>query len=552
MNGEEAAASLFGSEDSGSDLFATLGADTTPLSEDGLFPNETSSHASQADTYDFLPNTQTYPEYTTGSLSDSSTTQTHTNSEAADYNSTPHSEWSKYEKDSAVNDGKSFSLYLFSTEQTSYHIVPNGLENDSQAQNVNYNKYAPATSTYSAVPVPTNYTSHGAYNPLGQNNNAVATHLSYQSPEPPTLTQSYTPAPRSTFQPPLDLNSAHTSYAPHSTVNQSYSPYEPAAANVQSKYPTYDSNVTVNRASYNAYDPPISKAPSSHPQANKYNSSAYATETQSYNSLYHRVEPVPVGPNTDSYSSYTNSSAPVSTQPASSAPPAKSTIMRPKISNAYDPPFPVTAPIRKGSRPSALSTQQAYAQYQQPTERYQTYALQGLPVAPTDNRPIDSVYSHSEIESFDHSRESDRHSTETAPLQISENVQHYDHNTASQTWVNSEASYFPQQGNAPLSNSHVHVKDNAEGIISLSVNTHFTKSVCYSRSYQHSYLTFIDTTPSVSFGGWFSRIIRKLLVIEYFCRRSRSPSELLHRSIWCKKGHWSSRSLRSESHPRFN
>lgn len=65
MNGEEAAASLFGSEDSGSDLFATLGAETTspPPSTDDLFSSAASSHAQQNDTYDFLPDTQSYPAY---------------------------------------------------------------------------------------------------------------------------------------------------------------------------------------------------------------------------------------------------------------------------------------------------------------------------------------------------------------------------------------------------------------------------------------------------------------------------------------------------------
>jgi len=60
MNGVEAAASLFGSEDSEADLFATLGTDTTSLdnplciSTDPLFP------ASEEQAYDLASHTAIY------------------------------------------------------------------------------------------------------------------------------------------------------------------------------------------------------------------------------------------------------------------------------------------------------------------------------------------------------------------------------------------------------------------------------------------------------------------------------------------------------------
>ncbi len=103
MSGEEAAASLFGSEDSGSDLFATLGADTTspPLSQDKLFSQGTSAHGTQANAYDFLSDTQDNREYTSEFPAYPADAPPHDNYDTA--NSVPHEstkshQWDEYEK----------------------------------------------------------------------------------------------------------------------------------------------------------------------------------------------------------------------------------------------------------------------------------------------------------------------------------------------------------------------------------------------------------------------------------------------------------------------
>jgi hypothetical protein len=104
MNGEEAAASLFGSEDSGSDLFATLGTETTspqPSTDDLFSSAVASSHTQQNDTYDFLSDTQSYPAYQSEFL-EYPETQTHTAPGATTQNeSTEQRHWDEGEGNGA-------------------------------------------------------------------------------------------------------------------------------------------------------------------------------------------------------------------------------------------------------------------------------------------------------------------------------------------------------------------------------------------------------------------------------------------------------------------
>lgn len=103
------------SEDSGSDLFTTLGADTTSpsLSQDNLFPNKISAHGTQANTYDFLSDMQDSWEYEFPSYPPE--THAHVNYDAASFvphESTKNNQWDEYEKDNAASTytGKIYNL----------------------------------------------------------------------------------------------------------------------------------------------------------------------------------------------------------------------------------------------------------------------------------------------------------------------------------------------------------------------------------------------------------------------------------------------------------
>jgi len=72
MSGVEAAASLFGSDEPGADLFATLGTESTPIAApaaDDFFANDTSSStAAEKDLFshsDYAAESSVFPEYTT-------------------------------------------------------------------------------------------------------------------------------------------------------------------------------------------------------------------------------------------------------------------------------------------------------------------------------------------------------------------------------------------------------------------------------------------------------------------------------------------------------
>ncbi|PPQ93302.1 hypothetical protein CVT25_014431 [Psilocybe cyanescens] len=242
MNGVEAAASLFGSEESSSDLFATLGTDSTsphPPS-DSLFPSNTSS-SEETESFDFSSHPNSYPVQPSTFQEYPSNSEDHTASDNVQYSSTTNDlveQWSNHQQNDIAPD---YSKYA--AQQT-----------DVSPQTSGYNAYAP--STYTAPT--TTYSTYGAY-------------------DPPATTSSYGP------------------YPPNSHTK---------AASTPSYFPQ--------------------AVPSSAPNS-------------SYNKGIAPIPPVPT--------------------------PAKSTITRPKVSNAYDPPFLQTLPNRKTPR-SANSGTQLYAQYQ--------------------------------------------------------------------------------------------------------------------------------------------------------------------------------------------
>ncbi|KJA27196.1 hypothetical protein HYPSUDRAFT_75121 [Hypholoma sublateritium FD-334 SS-4] len=418
MSGEEAAASLFGSEDSGSDLFATLGADTTSpsLSQGNLFPNETSAHGPQANTYNFLSDTQDSREYATEFPSYPPETQAHVDYDAASFvphNSTKNNQWDEYEKDNAAS---------------AYTGVLNTQANDPQAINVAYPNYVPAAHSAES----SSYSTYGAYNLPVQRQISAIQHLSYATSNPPAPVHSYTP--HSVYEPPLAAHASYTSHGPPTTTTQSHASYEPAATQAKSTYGAYDPPAPAKHTSYSAYDPPVPKVPLTHSHTGTYN-----PPTPAYDTPYPKPEQS-FAVDADIYS-ITKSNPQLNTHPGPNPPSvaAKSVLTRPKVSNAYDPPFPAALPTRRTSRTATLSVQQAYAQYQTPTETYHGHNKEPPP-SQSANRPI-------------HPNSSP---VETSPWRLGRNEK-YEKHREDQFPIDpeSDSSYFPHYEDASSANSYI-------------------------------------------------------------------------------------------------
>ncbi|KDR81637.1 hypothetical protein GALMADRAFT_152477 [Galerina marginata CBS 339.88] len=261
MNGVEAASSLFGSEESGSDLFASLGTESTspqpPL--DDFFSTDTSSLVPESEAFDFSSHIEShtvepsaFPEYTT----ESADALVPAAPETALYSSSTNTYGEQY-----VETSQSIPTPGYSTDYPTQQAEP--------APATSYNSYAP--STYSApLPSTTAYSSYSAY-------------------DPPAPASSYTP-----YATNSQGNQAYTPQVVHSTVSQ---PQYNSIGAVPPIPTPVKSTVTRPKVS-NAYDPPfISTLPSrrtsrttggaSQVYNNPYQSSLYAstTETSStYNS----------------------------------------------------------------------------------------------------------------------------------------------------------------------------------------------------------------------------------------------------------------------------
>ncbi|KAJ7285814.1 hypothetical protein C8J57DRAFT_1662821 [Mycena rebaudengoi] len=206
-----------------------------------------------------------------------------------------------------------------------------------------------------------------------------------QQPESyqPELSTTAAQLPNSKLQ---DVATGGTSYAPSQVKRQSYEPQAYAAPATGVQKPTYDPYtpatkyaVPANPPGQSAYASPGKKAyalpplPPSNPAQSTY--SPYAPPTPSY------------APSTPTYAPSTPSYAPTTpsathTSPYSSMgkapyvsqkvavvpppPPPAPVLNRPKLSNAYDPPFPTTRSTKRGASSSSLRSS-AYAAYATPT-----------------------------------------------------------------------------------------------------------------------------------------------------------------------------------------
>ncbi|KAF8964701.1 Sec23-binding domain of Sec16-domain-containing protein [Flammula alnicola] len=394
MNGVEAAASLFGSEDSGSDLFATLGAETTSpqLPANDPFLNNTSSLAPQTEAYDFSSEAESnpgngatfleYPQHT-------AETRDHTTTENVPYNQTQNGfselgQWNGYEQNSL---GSAYTVIAASNTQA---IDP------LPSTTTTYNHYVP--STYS--PEPTAHSSYDAYDPPAPARPA-ATHSAYGAYNHPAPAMSY--------------STTYGAYDPHApapasaTTRSTYDAYDlPTPAATHSAYGAYDPPApSMTRSSYAAYDPPAPNVVATQ--------LAYGTyDPPSYHKTESSVKSPPKPANTP------NTSTPQYSDINAVPTPTKSTITRPKVSNAYDPPFIPTLPSRRSSRPGGA--QQAYAQYQKPAELYYappeaSSAYSGVPYQqPTLSSDVGHPFAQIS---------SDAYLTETSNTQPSTDGQHY-------------------------------------------------------------------------------------------------------------------------------
>ncbi|KAG6900882.1 hypothetical protein C0993_010000 [Termitomyces sp. T159_Od127] len=289
MNGVEAAASLFGSEESGSDPFASLGGETAPgpsNGNDNLFDAEVAPNS--VDFADALRD-------------DHAAVSGNDVPDASQY-------FQRQETSVYLTNSSHTHLNTGNTNQDGWYAQQGQEHTYKPQQNYStsaHDQYTPVVQHQQSQPAPAS----GQYDPY------VPTNSTYAPPAPAT-THSYDP------------------YAPAQQVN-SYVPPQPAVL-APSAYSSYASSSALSQAYYNP---------------------SYASGSQVVSTLASQSElPVPSKP------------TPVSV--LSTATTAKVTISRPKLSNAYDPPFPTTTKSRKTAR--AVSAQNTYG--------YQTYETMSPPV----------------------------------------------------------------------------------------------------------------------------------------------------------------------------
>ncbi|KAF5380963.1 hypothetical protein D9615_003970 [Tricholomella constricta] len=295
MNGVEAAASLFGSDEPASDPFASLGADTAPQSSaDDLFSGDGASNDS-----DFLNTSPDHGPFAAEDNTAQDTSQFYIQSDLNSGYSTAgtythlgagrsqqgwydqQGQWQSLEQQQSVEPN-------LSTPALEHH---NSQQLSNTASNP-YEPYAPTSNTY-APPINTPALAQPPYNPY--------------TPSQPM--SNYLPS-----QPAAPTNSTYTPYA--------YAPPNSLQGAVSQYTPSYASGSQA----------PYAAAPIEHVSPPKPSSSV--------------LVPPPV-------------------------PAPTSTITRPKISNAYDPPFPTTTKAnRRGARTG--SGQQPYG--------YNTYEAMSPPV----------------------------------------------------------------------------------------------------------------------------------------------------------------------------
>ncbi|KAG5638379.1 hypothetical protein H0H81_000390 [Sphagnurus paluster] len=298
MNGVEAAASLFGSEELGSDPFASLGGVPPQSSENDLFSGDGASTNSG-----FLDGPQPSDLFPLEDISAQDAYQYNTQT----YNG--------YSTNSTYSD-----MAAGTTSQTGWY--------SSQGSSQNYPQ--PPQSTEAKLN--TTAESYAPQHEYQSTNNAYAAYV-------PSV-NAYAPTPA--FENPVQNQSTYNPYLP-SQVSSSYAPPQPAAL-VNSSY------------SPNAYAPTVTQALGSQ------NTPVFGGARTPY--------AVPV--------QQTTPHQPSSLVPVP-APTPTSTVTRPKISNAYDPPFPTVAKGKRGTRSGSGPQSYGYSAYEAispPVKAYTSQALQ--------------------------------------------------------------------------------------------------------------------------------------------------------------------------------
>ncbi|KAG6890682.1 hypothetical protein C0995_005054 [Termitomyces sp. Mi166 len=300
MNGVEAAASLFGSEEPGSDPFASLGVEAAPVSSDG----NNSLFNAASNNVDFFNAPQDSPPAVSGNdVPDTSQYYTQTQAAASAYPT--DNSYTPFNADNASQDG-------WHGQQGQGHTYTPQQNYPTPAHDI----YAPAVQPQQSQPAPAS----GPYDPY------VPTTSTYNPPAP-TTTHSYDP------------------YVPAQPAN-SYALPQPAVP------------------ALSAYSPYASPSAASQVYNSQYTSS-YPSGSQTALATEHPLPPKPT-------------SVPV----PSAAPAAKTTITRPKISNAYDPPFPTTTKSRKTARAVSAQNTYGYNAYETLSPPVPAYGLPSSQTAP--------------------------------------------------------------------------------------------------------------------------------------------------------------------------
>ncbi|KIK57809.1 hypothetical protein GYMLUDRAFT_61199 [Collybiopsis luxurians FD-317 M1] len=278
MSGLETAASLFGTDDSTSDPFASLGSDSQPTAagvhnaNDDLFAVNDPSSAP-----DFFSASQSYPEQAI-------------QPEAALQSQEPHSSWP---------ETNSYDLGPQNVQSTSVHNHQGQQPEQTYGdQWQNYSQQANFASTHA--------------------NGTTQAHQPFNA----YTSSQYTNTPQT--MPPQ-------SYGAASTYSQSaYNPYAPASS--------YSS--ASSQSAYDPYAPPVQSQKTTPPLASPQTShGSYAPPSQSN----YGVPSYAVPAQQNSYGSQKTASSVGAVVP----PTPKAPLNRPKVLNAYDPPFPTTTTRRQ-------------------------------------------------------------------------------------------------------------------------------------------------------------------------------------------------------------
>ncbi|KAG6814357.1 hypothetical protein H0H92_010943 [Tricholoma furcatifolium] len=268
-------------------------------------------------------------------------------------------------------DGAPRDVDFFSTSQGGQDVygapdnsTPDTSQHYGQSQSTSY---------------PTNSTGQEGWYNQQSSGNGYASQQSYLPPVHDTTQQAkagsnaYDPYASTTSSPYVGQPAAQSydPYAPSQPVNDRYAPAQPMN-NYSSPQPaqTAYSSPQPAQTAYSSPQPAQSAYSSPQPAQSAY--SPYAAPSQGYASQY--ASPY-TGSNQSAYAPVA-SADPKQTSLAVPPPaPATTTIERPKVSNAYDPPFPTTFKNRKASRMASGPNAYGYNAYETQSPPVPAYGL---------------------------------------------------------------------------------------------------------------------------------------------------------------------------------